>query len=266
MDEKYNLQKLMKFLVFSFGFALCTLRFASPCYALDLDKLKSSFLSGDYKSAISEGEKLLAKADSPFGIDELYYILGLSYLKDGNYFRASDIFEIILNEYKRSDFKEKARLSLGDVYFLRGNFEKAKACYEELVNSNLNNELKPEVYLRLSQAGFKTGDLEEAEGYLAKLKQEFPAYASLMDNKDTHLSGPLDYYYTVQVGAFSNIANARNLTEKLVKKGYPAYMEEERSDNKTSYRVKVGKSGLRQEIAELEKRLAQEGYPTKICP
>ena len=48
-------------------------------YCLNLDKVKVYFLEGDYKSAILEGEKLIAQ--DPHS-DELYYILGLSYLKD----------------------------------------------------------------------------------------------------------------------------------------------------------------------------------------
>jgi len=55
-------------------------------------------------------------------LDELYYLLSLSYLKDGNYLRASDIFEIILREFKGSRFKEDALLALGDTYFLRGDY------------------------------------------------------------------------------------------------------------------------------------------------
>ncbi|MBN1913662.1 MAG: hypothetical protein JW788_04610 [Candidatus Omnitrophica bacterium] len=51
------------------------------------------YLSGDYKAAISEGEKILAQAKDQDGLDELYYILALSYMKEGNYLRASDILK-----------------------------------------------------------------------------------------------------------------------------------------------------------------------------
>jgi len=33
-----------------------------------------------------------------------------------------------------------------------------------------------------------------------------------------------------------------------------------------AYRVRVGRFSARREALELEKKLAQEGYPTKICP
>ena len=95
-----------------FGILFLVLGIHAFAYALDLDKLKAYFLSGDYKSAITEGERVLAKVEDSGPIDELYYILGLSYLKDGNYLRASDIFEIILNECKGSHFKDDAILRL----------------------------------------------------------------------------------------------------------------------------------------------------------
>ena len=43
-------------------FGICCLVFGiySNIYALNLDKVKVYFLSGDYKAAISEGEKILA--------------------------------------------------------------------------------------------------------------------------------------------------------------------------------------------------------------
>jgi cell division septation protein DedD len=70
----------------------------------------------------------------------------------------------------------------------------------------------------------------------------------------------------VQVGSFTNLTNARNLCNKLIQKGYEAYIEDAALKSKTTYRVKVGKLKLRSEAANLENRLAAEGYPTKICP
>ena len=70
----------------------------------------------------------------------------------------------------------------------------------------------------------------------------------------------------MQVGAFSKKVNAENLTQKLIRQGYPAFMEEALSQGNLTYKVKVGKLSTRQEALNLEKKLAQEGYPTKICP
>ncbi len=236
-------------------------------YALDLDKAKAYFLSGDYNLAISEGERLLAGYSGAANSDELYHILALSYMKDGNYLRASDIFEIILKEFKQSRFRDEAILGLGDTYFLGGDYDKAKGYYQELININGRGELVAAAYYRLSQCAFKLGDTSEGKEYLSKLKQNFPLNPELLLNKDLCLLPEgSDFYYTVQVGAFSSAVNARNLTDKLTQKGYPAYLIEMNSFGKPSYRVRVGKFKLRQEAAGWNDKLAQEGYPTKICP
>ncbi len=253
-------------------FVICALLFGflTNVYALNLDKIKVYFLEGDYKAAIQEGEKILANSSpSSYGIDELYYLLGLSYLKDSNYLRAADIFEIILKEFKDSGFKEEAKLGLGDTYFLREQFAEAEGHYKELITGNPYSKLKSQVYYRLSQTGFKKGDTQQGQEYAEKLRQEFPSSIEFLKSKDTlDIREPSsNFYYTVQVGSFSNDKNARNLTEKLIQRGYPAYIEEIVSKEKERvYRVRVGKLATRQEASNLEGKLSREGYPTKICP
>lgn len=239
-----------------------------PVYSLNLDKIKVSFLEGDYKAAIREGEKLLAGQAQAGRSDELYYILGLSYAKDGNYLRASDIFEIILKEFKNSAFTEQARLGLGDTYFFRGDYNQAEGYFKELLDKYPGTKFKAQVYYRLSQVGFKKGDTQEGQAYLEKLRQEFPANTELIFNREL---GALpdyhsDFFYTVQVGFFSRAENARNLTDKLSQAGYAAYFEEVALKGAKAYRVKVGKVKSRAEAAQLENKLLQQGYPTKICP
>lgn len=252
-------------------FVFCALlfRFVNSAYALDLDGLKSSFISGDYKAAISEGEKILAGTNNTsFGLDELYYFLGLSYMKTGNYLRASDIFEIIGNEFKKSPLSEEAVLALGDTFYLRGDYDNAEKRYRKLLNNNQVIRLKPAVYYRLSRCAAKLGNPEIEKDYLLKLKQEFPlnCESGLEDDKRAVASINLNRDYTVQVGYFSNNANADNLLNELIKKGYPAYIEKNDASGKQVYRVKVGKLATRQEAEKIAAKLSKDGYPTKICP
>lgn len=245
------------------SFMFCALLFGSSVYASDLNKVRENFLSGNYKSAIIEGEKILAGSGSGGELEELYYILGLSYLKDGNYLRAADIFEIILSELKTTRFKAQSRLGLADSNFLRNNFEKAKAAYLELLGGNDAVFLKASIYYRLSQCEAKLGNAIGAKAYIEKLNTEFP------DNFETGLENPSqpgDFYYSVQVGSFINKANAESLMRKLQAKGYAAFVEEGISAGAAIYRVKSGKLFNRNEAVGLEAKLSAEGYPTKICP
>lgn len=270
----------LKILAFVLGINLLICPLAiSKASALDLEIMKTSFLKGDYASSIKEGERVLAKAQRrEQGLDELYYLLALSYLKDGNYLRSADIFEIIVKEFKNSRFKEEAGLGLGDAYLAKGDFKEADRRYNELLLKFPKTRLKAGLYYRLSLIGLKTADSGQQKEYLVRLKSEFPQSAEARMKEGLF---PLDLkpqpaqqssgstpgiYYGVQVGAFSTAANAKNLSRKLEQQGYFAYVEESSSRDKTIYKVKVGKFSQRSQAKSLEKKLSGQGYPTKVYP
>lgn len=235
-------------------------------YCLSLSSIKTNMLLGDYKSAIAEGERLIQK--EPHSA-ELYYLLALSYLKDGNYLRASDIFEIIMKEFKGSKFNDEAGMGLGDTYLLRGDYTKAHDCYQKVIKNNPNTKLKAQLYYRISEVGFKEGNTEQGKEYLTKLKEKFPLTLEVKQDQGICLveKNNFTFNYFVQLGSFVNPANANNLKEKLISSGYPAYIDESvTASGQKSYRVGVGKLKSRQEAEELNKKLVGEGYPTKICP
>ena len=233
-------------------------------YAMDLSKAKAYFLSADYKAAITEGEKALSEVEEAPELDELYYLLGLSYLKDGNFLRATDIFEIILNEFKASALRGEATLGLGDAYFLKQDYQKAKTYYRELLRFDKNSRLLPSAYYRLRQCALKEGDTQEAKAYLSIIEEKYPGYAQIDTAEPACPMG--GDFFTVQVGSFSKKANADTLMQKLIAKGFPAYVQDSGPSGINGYRVKVGKFKLRQEAAEAQMRLSQDGYPARICP
>jgi len=254
------LKNILFSLLFCCGLFLVIL---SKAEALNLEKARFCFLNGDYSACINEGEKILAGSSYSRDVDSLYYLLGLSYLKEANFLRASDIFEIILTEFKNSRFQEEARLGLSDTYFLRDEYNKAAGFYKDLLSKNSRTKFAGLLYYRLSQCAFKTGNASEGRDYLSKLKDQFPLNLEVMINKD--LGSPVNYY-TVQVGSFSNIKNAKNLESKLIQKNYQAYTEESSFRGKVSYRVRVGRFASRSDAINLADKLSREGYPTKICP
>jgi len=251
--------------------------FVNAGYCLNLDKMKAAYLDCEYKAAISEGEKILLTSVNRGGFEELYYYLGLSYLKDSNYVRAADMFGRVIAEFKDSKFAGQAKLALGDTYFMQGEFEKAEALYDELMGPQ-DTKLKPAALYRLSRVAMKKGDSAKSNQYLEKLKNDYPfcleakldKEVSAVTNKAAPESAPLDIpsgtIYSVQVGFFSSKENALNFTDELTQKNFPAYAEKDIVGGKESYRVKVGKLKTRQEAQDLEKKLSQAGYPTKVCP
>jgi tRNA-2-methylthio-N6-dimethylallyladenosine synthase len=206
-------------------------------YASELERVKVAFLSRDYRLAISEGESLIGR-DAYSG--DLYYLLGLSYMKVGNFTRSQECFKEVIKDLKGSRLKEEASLGLADSLFLEGNFEAAKEAYQKLLKDNPKIKFKEHILSRINEIGSKMS--------------AGPQY------------GINDSFYSVQVGSFSSIDNARKLTQKLIDSGYPAYTQAAVSLARETYRVRVGKLKTRAEAVELGKELAKEGHPVKICP
>jgi len=114
---------------------------------------------------------------------------------------------------------------------LKGDHNNAKNIYNEILISNPKTKFKDQIQQRLS------GIEPKKEGV-----------------------------FSVQVGSFANIDNAKNLVKKLNSGGYFAYFEEYGQGGDRSYRVRVGKLNTRQEAEGLAGRLSREGHPTKIFP
>jgi DedD protein len=64
--------------------------------------------------------------------------------------------------------------------------------------------------------------------------------------------------WVVQVGSFSNRKNALALKEKLLKKGFRAFVERIIQHDKTSYRVRVGPEVRRENAINLQKQIEQK--------
>jgi tetratricopeptide (TPR) repeat protein len=254
-----------------YSFVLFFFILPTICWAADLDTLKVDFLQGNYRRVIFEGQAQVDKIN--FGSsDELNYILGLSYLKEGRLDSARICFGHILDN-SNSKFKAQATLGLGDTYLVGGQFQEAEDIYNKLITSDINSSLKAAVLYRLSQSGFKKGNNQQGNEYLFKLRRDFPLSPELKLNQGLALISlpkndagecPLKDAgeYSVQVGFFSNSTNANNFKDKLLAKDYPAYVEEASG----SYRVKVGKFKLQKEALDLESKLSREGFQTKVCP
>lgn len=252
-------------------FTIAALAWVFACgsaYCMDLSRLKTLFITGSYEASIKEGERLLSRSSrNTEGLDELYYYLALSYLKSGNLLRSGDIFEIITDEFPSSEFRDYAALGKADIAMAKEDFISAEDICRGLLNSRGAHDLKAAVYYRLSRVYFKTDRKDEAEKYLSMLKKEFPQSPEAKIEQELIVESPEGIYYTVQVGAFGRKQNASNLVDKLIGKGYPAYLEEMPAASvAVNYRVRVGKLRTHKEASELAQKLSREGYPTKIYP
>jgi tetratricopeptide (TPR) repeat protein len=243
--------------------------FISPVFlwAANLDNIKVDFLQGNYRRVIFEAQPLV-NSISIGGNEELNYILGLSYLKEGNLEQAQNCFKRVQSSLSKK-FKVQANLGLADSYLLSGRLDAAWDIYDRLIQNNANSNWKAAILYRLSQLELKKGNIRQGNDYLIKLRRDFPLSPELRLTKSlpimaifTPAVNSINEYYSVQVGFFSSQANANNFKDKLLAKDHPAYLEA--SDG--GYRVKVGKFKTQNEALDLEGRLSREGFQTRVCP
>lgn len=235
------------------------------CQGVELDALKADFLQGNYRRVIFEGQAQVGQVNNR-DAEELSYILGLSFLKENKLTAAQDCFRRILANAS-SKYRAQATLGLADTYLIGGNFQEAEDIYNKLISDDANSSQKAAILYRQSQSAFKKGNTQSGNEYLSKLKRDFPLSPELRFGRGFSLIEPMPSQndiseYSVQVGFFTNIANANNFKDKLQDKNYPAYVESASG----GFRVKVGRFKTRKEALDLESELSKEGFQTKACP
>ena len=237
--------------------------FTDYCSASELDRLKADFLQGNYRRVIFEGQAQLKKFNFNSS-DELSYILGLSYLKEGNLAAAEEYFKRVIKN-TTGELNTQGKLGLADTYLIGGQWQEAEGIYNKIIVDQPNTSLKAAILYRQSLAGFKKGNNAQGNAYLFKLKKDFPAcpelkLATSIPRVYSTWQGTREY--SVQVGFFANSENAHSFKSKLLARGFPAYLEQANG----GWRIKVGRFKSEQEAIDLEGKLSQEGFPTKVCP
>jgi tetratricopeptide (TPR) repeat protein len=232
-----------------------TLTFYFYVYPVSLNDAYKDYLGGDYEEALIKAKHLGEN-------DAVLYFLGLTYIKIGNYPQARDYLIKLKKNYPRSKFYEQALTRLADTYFLEGNLAKAKSSYEDILKKYPSYNYQPLVYLRLAQISNKEGIWQDKKLYLNKLKDKYPQAA---ETRFINILESKDDFFTIQVGAFSNIGNAVSLKEEIVTR-YEAYIAEDKNHGYVLYKVRVGKFKSRKDAEKIYVKLIKQGYPARIIP
>ena len=224
-----------------------------------LNRAEALYLEGSYSESIDECAMNIARNKAQ---DKAYYLLGLTYLKINDTAKAREKLKILIDNFRTSPYLESAKLSYADTYFIEQDYPRAQELYEDIVKNN--SRLAGAAYLRLGQCALKSGNWQNAKSYCSILQQKYPL--SLEANLARELFERQEFYFTVQVGSFTNLQNAQRLVNKLKSNNFDAYIDELNSQKNPMYRVRVGRLSLRQEAEKLKNILEAGGYPTRIFP
>jgi len=248
-----------------------------PCNAQD-SRVPVLFLKGDHQASADAGLRALSLNVMTAESDEIFYLSGLSCLKNGDYVNAAKLFNKVIKDFRRSEYIDEARIGLADSLYLKGDVAGARKKYEQFLIARPSSGLKPGVYYRLYLLEKKARRQSEARTYTEKLKSEFPrSFEASMDrdifpvasaanenrpavnSRDVSLAG-----YSIQVGAFSKRVNAERLLQRLSSQGYSPYIEDLQSGGRRIFKVRVGPVGRFPDARALQRRLTADGYPTRL--
>lgn len=184
--------------------------------------------------------------------------------EDGD--RAAELYRRLVDQYPQSQFTDHALLRLAQYYFTTGSYVVARQYLDNLVEQFPNSLLIPEAKYLAARCLIASGYFSTAEQELKELVKKYPkspfknqAKAALADldqmvkrsskatnSEDGALSPPSvpppskTKPYSIQIGAFSERANAQKLQQHFSQLGYACRIETKTINNSLFYLVRVG--------------------------
>ncbi|MBN3041224.1 MAG: tetratricopeptide repeat protein, partial [Candidatus Omnitrophica bacterium] len=222
---------------------------------LSLADAHKEYLLGDYEKAIEKAQDLDPN-------DEVLYFIGLVFIKTCQYSSSRKYLQRLINQYPDSSLYPISLVKLADTYFLQKDYDSARELYQRVEENHPKFEGMPLVILRLAQIASRQGEWRKKNYYLGIIKDKYPESSEIKFVKILDSYGD---YFTIQVGAFSDKANALALKNELQEE-YKPYIIEDENDNFTIYKVRVGKYKNRHDVEKVSRVLQSQGYPASIYP
>ncbi|MFH1380916.1 MAG: SPOR domain-containing protein [Candidatus Omnitrophota bacterium] len=256
-------KKLILILLFSILIMPATLEAREVSRMDFVNKMNILFLKGDYTALITDTEKNMKRCRlGRTEKKEVLYLLGLSYIKTGNFEKSRKIFYDIL-EMKGTECREEAYVAIADSYFEEGKYDAAIESYKAALDRYPRTDRISGVYYNLSQSYKIKNDLEKANFYSKKITGQYDK--SFEANKTSFIPTERETkYYVVQLGAFQDLKNAKALLRKLSKKRYDAYIQKTKKDGKVIYKVRGGKFSNESYAARLIRKLRRDRFQAKL--
>jgi tetratricopeptide (TPR) repeat protein len=251
------------FVLFILSFLLCVAP-SAQAGVITIADIQSAFMQKDYPKVKELSGTFTNQPITPQEKSEALYYSALSDLWLGQYAFARQTVQQVIDSKPSQDLMDRASLALIDTYYMEGDYKTSQSLAEEFLKNNPKSEFSSSVYLKVARSYLKLADWDKGRGYLEKIVKEFP---NSLERFHVEQLLQESQFFAVQVGSFLDRSASETLAGELQKKGEYAYVVEANSqDGKKLYRVRVGKFQQFNEAQQLETKLAQLGYPTKIYP
>jgi len=261
---------------------------------------RARFAIGEYRYAAGYyitarqrfGEVAWRRGSDPLGQAARYW-RGMTYLYSGQTDSLRTALRII-KETGRSatdpDVRGKALLSTGEIHLELDQPDSALTYASMVLEAPYLEDYHPRAMVLQARVLEMSGRPDEARGLYQSLVSRYPeawegrlARDWLAQQREAAVKARLDSLraggnpvfsgggntsgeWTIQVGAFSNMANASRLVMDLSRRGYQAWHETKRVEGNLFVVVLVGRFGTRTEAEAFGRQLESAGHITDFTP
>ena len=246
------MRKVLIFIVF--------LSIGVECFA-ETARIEKAIMMKDYSQAVYLANRYLD--DSPREKNKILFLLGEAYIYSGNLVEARETLRDLYEKFPNSVYAEKAVLKIADSYYLESNYLQAKKVYLYFLKNYPATKFSSYAYLNLAYCDEKLGDWDSKKKDMRILKGKYSSSIEASKLEELDRRG---YSFVIQVGAFLDKKNSRELFRNLKKKGFTSYVIEDKENGSRFYKVRVGKFDKRADAEAKREALLDKGFPARIFP
>ncbi len=224
-------------------------------------KVMAIFNRGDNRKAESIWLEMVSKGDDRQAVKKARYYLGNAFYQQGNYKEAYNCYNTAW-EFSDEPWSVSARAGACLAAYHTGDTARSKEIYAELIKENpllLEKDLLEALFTK--SVSFSEEDIEDLGG-----RDDFGAVSG---EPEVSVVKPVENKhgarYTLQVGAFSSVENARKLQKKMKKNFDHVTVVKEKIKGKEFHKVRIGRFTREDEALDYgNKHLKTRGYAFRV--
>jgi len=231
-----------------------------------LESAKNYYQQNNTSAAIQTLSAFIKSNPNSTKTPQAYYLRGLCYRQQGYDFypKSDQDFQSAMKGNSDPEIKGLALTALGHNCFESQppRFSQAADYYQKAIPFLKKEPPKDAVLYRLGISLQRMGKWDKADPYLSQCFDEFPnsEYTTQARNQFGTRA------FTIQLGAFSSLDNAKKMIRKASQAGFEAQWFARKSDSKLLYIVHHGKYESFDEAQNEKQSLSGKGFSTLVIP
>ena len=226
------------------------------------------YSQGLYRKAKDGYEQFMDNYTESDVLDEAQYGLGETLLKMQQIDDAMLAYQKVIEKHPLSEWFSWSQYAIGLAYIIKEDYSSALRELQTVITKYPDAQLMPQTLYKQAECYVKLGESEEAEKIYQEIIDNYPnSNEAMLSQEYTSESTTIgtttvasEGFYTIQVGSFTDLDNAKELETNLKEKDYNVVIDITEVKGAKRYRVQVGAYPTKEEaIAKAEELKKNEG-------